>query len=81
MFVIESHKSLHSEKTDSEVLAVRNDMTTKDIVVNAGAGNILLLKILNHGIINDVLGLFDGFVIETLRGTNNNICQTELGKE
>ena len=53
VLIVNRHERLNCEETDSEVLTMRNDMTTKDIFVDAGAGRIFLFEFLNYGIVLD----------------------------
>ena len=82
MFIVKRHEGLNSEKIDTEVLHMRNDMLVDNIFINSAAGGICLLKSLNDGIVNYVMSLVDEFSIMLLSGTNDDICQkfTELGR-
>ena len=82
MFIVKRHEGLDTEKIDTEVLHMRNDMLASNIFINSRAGGICLLKILNDGIVNYVMSLVDKFSIMFLSGTDDDICQnfTELGR-
>ena len=82
MFIVKRHEGLDSEKIDTEVLHMRNDMLADNILINSGAGSICLLKILNYGTVNYVTSLVDEFSIMFLSGADDDICQkfTESGR-
>ena len=58
---------------------MRNNMLADNVFINSGAGGIYLLKILNNGIVNYVMGLADDFSIMFLSSINDNVCQKVYG--
>ena len=74
MFVVKRHGGLNGKKADMEVLHMRNEVLA-DNILHSGAGGICLVKVLNDGIVNYVMGLVDDFSIMFLSSTNDDICQ------
>ena len=75
MLVVKSHKTLNGEKADAKMLAMRNNVTAKDTRVSVGTRRITSFQILNYSIIDYVAGFLNTLEIETLRSTENDICQ------
>ena len=75
MFVEEAHEVLYNKKTDAKVLAVRDDMAAKDILINVGGGRILMFEFLHNGVVYNVTRFVDGINVERLTGVNDDIYQ------
>ena len=73
MFVEEVHEVLHNKKTDAKVLAVRDDMTAKDILIYVGGRRILMFEFLHNGVVYNVTRFVDGINVERLTGVNDDI--------
>jgi hypothetical protein len=79
MFVVKGHESLHGEKADAEMLTMRNNVIMEDACINIRTGRFILFEFLNNSVVDNVTGLVDSREIETLRGTENDICQKVNG--
>ena len=79
MLVVKSHKTLNGEKEDTEMLTMRNNVTMKDTHVNVGTGRFISFQILNYRIVDYVTGFLNTLEIETLRSTEDDICQNVNG--
>jgi hypothetical protein len=73
VLIVNRHERLNCEEADSEVLTMRNDMTTKDIFVDAGTGRIFLFEFLNYGIVDNVASFIYCFDIGCVRSPNDDV--------
>lgn len=73
MFVKEAHEVLYNKQADAKVLAVREDMTAKDILINVGGGRVLMFEFLHNGVVYNVTRFVDGINVERLTGVNDDI--------
>ena len=78
MFVEKVHKILYSGETNTEVLAIGNNMTTEDVLINIGSGRVLVFKFLHNHVVYDIMCLIGSINVERLTGVNDNICQKLL---
>jgi hypothetical protein len=74
MFVEEAHKILYGSKTNTEMLAVGNDMTTEDVLINIGSRRVLVFEFLHNRVVYDITCLIGSINVECLTGVNDNIC-------
>ena len=75
MLIVKSHETLNGEKADAKMLAMRNNVTTNDTRVSVGTRRFTSFQILNYSIIDYVTGFLNALEIETLRSTEDDICQ------
>jgi hypothetical protein len=73
VFVVERHKCLDSKKANTKVLAVGNNVTTKNVFIDSRGGVILLLEFLNNGVVYNISGFVDSLDIGFLRSTNDDV--------
>ena len=74
MFVEKVHKILYGRETNTEMLAVGNDMTTEDVLINISSGRVLVFEFLHNRVIYDITCLVGSINIERLTGVNDDIC-------
>jgi hypothetical protein len=78
MFVEKVHKILYSGETNTEMLAIGNDMTTEYVLINISSGRVLVLEFLHNRVVYDSTCLIGSINVGRLTGVNDNICQKLL---